>query len=315
MGITTFVEGPLWWIIALLFLLGISYRVIVALWGLIQKRSWWLPLHRIFIKKPLYVILRYLFHILMIITPIWLGGHIVLWQESRFNWSWTALPDAWADWFTLIVLAFLVFFLLRHLLVSTIRETSHVSDYGLILLVGLPFLSGYLLSHRNLENIPFFQEHLQTIHVLSAESMILAVLFLFIKPFINHKKCTGCSACDIQCPTEAIEVKDRNGLREFFHNYFLCISCAKCASTCPEEAVMLKHEIAFGNLFRPFAEQNLRRVEMERCRACGVFIAPVPLFNRVEERQQARLEHLCNDCKKADLAVHIYQFFPNRENP
>lgn len=314
MGITSFIVGPLWWIIALLFLIGIGYRVIIALWGLIQKRSWWIPLHRTFIKKPLYVILRYMFHLLMIVTPIWLAGHIILWEESRFHWKWTAMPGAWADWFTLIVLGFLVFFLLRRVLIPRIREASSASDYWLILLAGLPFLSGYLLSHGNLEGIPFFQEHLMTIHILCGEAMILTALLLFIKPSVNLKICTGCSACNIQCPTEALEVTDQNGMREFFHNYFLCISCAKCVRTCPEEAVTLKHKISFGKFIRLFALEPIRKVEMERCQACGVFIAPVPLFKRVEERQQARLEHLCNECKKTDLALHIFQSFPNRES-
>lgn len=314
MEMSTFVEGPLWWISALLFFLGIIYRVTVAFGGLIQKRSGWLPLHKVFVKKPLYVILRYLFHALIIITPIWLGGHIVLWQESRFNWSWTALPGAVADWFTLIVLGFLIFFLLRRLLVGSLRETSTFSDYGLLLLVSLPFLSGYFLAHRNLDGIPFFQENLQTIHVLSAESLILGVLFLFVKPAFNLKKCTGCSACGLQCPTEAMRVRDNKGLREFFHHYVLCSACAKCVLTCPEEAVTLKHKITFSKLFWPFLEEPLREVEMERCHSCGVFIGPLPLLDRIEGRQQIRLEHLCNDCKKTDLALHIYQSFPNREN-
>jgi Pyruvate/2-oxoacid:ferredoxin oxidoreductase delta subunit len=312
MGIVSFIEGPLWWIVALLFLVGITFRVIIALWGLIQKRSWWIPLGQTFFKKPLYVFLRYLFHILMIVTPIWMAGHIILWEESRFNWRWTPLPDAWADWFTLIVLGFLVFFLLRRVLIPRLREVSEASDYGLILLAGLPFLSGYLLSHGNLEGISFFRKHLMTIHILCGEAMILTALFLFIKPFINRKICTGCSACDMQCPTGALAVTDTNGIRKFFHKYSLCISCAKCVSTCPEEAVTLKHKISLGKFFSLFALEPIRDVEMERCKACGVFIAPVPLFRRVEERQQSGFEHLCNECKKTDLAVHIFQSFPNR---
>ena len=70
-----------------------------------------IPFHKAVAKKPGYALLRYVFHLCLFVVPIWLGGHIVLWSESRFGWDWKSLPDSWADWMTLLVLAAALFFL------------------------------------------------------------------------------------------------------------------------------------------------------------------------------------------------------------
>jgi len=46
------------------------------------------------LKKPIYAVVRYIFHICLIAVPVWLSGHIALWEESRFELNWRALPDA-----------------------------------------------------------------------------------------------------------------------------------------------------------------------------------------------------------------------------
>ena len=83
-----------------------------------------LPFHNAVIKKPLYAILRYIFHICLFAVPIWLAGHIALWEESRFELTWRSLPDAWADWMTLLLLGLAIYFFIRRIAVKDIRINS-----------------------------------------------------------------------------------------------------------------------------------------------------------------------------------------------
>lgn len=45
--------------------------------------------------------------------------------------------------------------------------------------------------------------------------------------------CTNCSACESECPVEAIS--EKNGKRHI--NPDVCSSCGICADTCPVEAI------------------------------------------------------------------------------
>jgi hypothetical protein len=131
MDFSSFAEGPLLWIVFLLFLAGVSARLVFfgikivtspkggqAGWGLTMPLfgRFLLPFHKAIAKKPIYAVIRYVFHLSLFIVPIWLGGHVSLWEESRLGWSWSTISDKLADWMTLLVLAIAVFFLARRIL-------------------------------------------------------------------------------------------------------------------------------------------------------------------------------------------------------
>ncbi|NTV58788.1 MAG: hypothetical protein HGA74_16115, partial [Deltaproteobacteria bacterium] len=113
MDLSLFAEGPLLWIVFLLFLAGVTARLVFfgikiltnpkgdqTRWGFSVPifGRFLLPFHKAIAKKPLYAVIRYLFHLCLFIVPIWLGGHISLWEESRLGWAWSSIPDKLADW-------------------------------------------------------------------------------------------------------------------------------------------------------------------------------------------------------------------------
>lgn len=192
MDFYSFVEGPLLWISFLTFILGTTVRIVLVLATarkmdkfMIQHFSWkyvlatfgrWiLPINKDVAKNPVFMPLVYIFHICLIIVPVWLAGHIALWEESRFGWSWAALPDAWADWMTLTLIAISVFFLLRRLISPDIRLLSSPSDYGLIVVTALPFVTGYFLTHGTLDGIAFLGDNMPLLHLLSGELMLILI--------------------------------------------------------------------------------------------------------------------------------------------
>ncbi|UCF57566.1 MAG: hypothetical protein JSW15_03620, partial [Deltaproteobacteria bacterium] len=205
MDFGSFVEGPLLWIVFGIGITGIITRVILFVLAIIKKRkdsySRWnysvssfaramAPFHAGFTKRPVYATLRYIFHGFLVAVPIWTAGHIALWEASRFGWSWAALPDIWIDWMTLIVLIFILFLLIRRIAVKGIRLNSSSSDYLVLIITALPFMSGYFLTHRSLDSFAFLADNVRLMHVLSAEAMILMVVVLFYRTRLNKATCT-----------------------------------------------------------------------------------------------------------------------------
>ncbi len=208
-----FVEGPLLWIAFLTFFIGsilraalflsvsrkkdkiiyqyFSWKYVLATFG-----RWLLPLNKDVIKNPIFTILGYMFHICLIVVPIWFSGHISLWEESRFEWSWTPIPDGLADWMTLIFLAIALFFLLRRIVSADIRLLSTFSDYLLIVVVAMPFITGYFLTNGTVDNIGFLGENIQLIHMLSGELMLILIPFTKLSHFVLFFFSRGATAIE-----------------------------------------------------------------------------------------------------------------------
>ena len=205
MDFYSFVEGPLLWIAFLTFIIGTLLRAVMFLavsrktdkilyrqfsWKYLFASigRWLLPLNRDMGKNPVFAVLVYIFHICLLVVPIWFYGHISLWEESRFEWSWGSIPDSWADWMTLVLLAIAIFFFLRRIISPNIRLISTFSDYLLIVVTALPFMTGYFLTHGTLDGIAFLGDNMQLIHMLAGELMLIlipltrlshAILFFF----------------------------------------------------------------------------------------------------------------------------------------
>jgi len=324
MDFYSFIEGPLLWIVFLIFTVGIIARVAFFVWTIItsnkDKEFQWayisatlgrlfVPFHKAIINKPFYATLRYMFHICLVVVPIWFSGHIALWAESRFEWEWIALPDTWADWMTLVLLALAIYFLIMHLAVKDVRSTSSTADYVLIVITALPFMTGYFLTYGSLDAIAFLGDNMRLIHVLSGEAMIVMAVFLFCRIRINVRKCTGCASCELSCPTGALESNDEGNLRTFNYSHYQCICCGVCVSTCLEEAEEIRHEISIGKFFRIVPKEEIRSIEMKKCEQCGdLFVAPEPQVEKVIQAVTIPADdyiRFCSECRKKKLKSDV----------
>ncbi|MEJ2472258.1 MAG: nitrate reductase, partial [Desulfobacterales bacterium] len=118
--IYNFVSGPLAWLAFILFFGGCLYRLI-RLFMLVKEKepfiftymSWKYSLRSIFHwiipfgtvnwrRHPILTVVTFVFHIGLVIAPIFLLAHVILLDEA-VNLSWWALPDAWADVLTVVV--------------------------------------------------------------------------------------------------------------------------------------------------------------------------------------------------------------------
>jgi nitrate reductase gamma subunit len=194
MDFSLFAEGPLLWIAFLIFIIGTLIRMAQFIFVARTKDKpfydyfslkyifatlarWLLPLNVDVKKNPVFVSCVYLFHICLIVLPIWLAGHISLWEESRFGWSWSSISDKWADWMTLLLFAISIYFILRRALSPDLRIITTFSDYLLIVVTALPFLTGYFLTHGTLDSIKFLGDNMRLLHVLSAELVLILIPF------------------------------------------------------------------------------------------------------------------------------------------
>jgi ferredoxin len=321
MAFEDFVEGPMLWIVFLVLVSAVLARLVFFSFKIIHDADteqpgrsskaamfgrFFFPFHEALVKRPLYAFVRYVFHICLFVVPIWLGGHVALWAESRFELDWSSLPDQWADWMTIAVMAIAAFFIIRRIAWPRVRPGSSVSDYLIILIAALPFFTGYSLAHGTLDGLPFIGGNMMLIHVLSGQAMMIMAAFLFCRTRLNPSTCTGCASCELSCPTGTLESKDQGRFRIFTYSHYQCICCGACVSTCPESAAELRHEISLRRFFQVGAKQEIRSVELKPCGKCGALFVPEPLFHKINRTFADDYLLFCPNCRKTNL-VDLYR--------
>jgi nitrate reductase gamma subunit len=201
MTFISFVEGPLLWISFLTFLVGSALRLLFFItlstkkdkpvyryfsfkWMSLSIIRWLLPLNVDLKKNPVFTILGYIFHICLLAVPIFFSAHVTLWQESRFGWSWWQMPDNWADWMTLVLIAITIFFIVRRIILAEVRIITTASDYLLLIVCALPFITGYINTHPDgsayawiTSALPFYGQYTTIIHILTGELLLILVPF------------------------------------------------------------------------------------------------------------------------------------------
>jgi len=182
-----FVSGPLVWIAFIVFIGGSLYRLINMI-SLVNKKEsfifsylslkyslrsilhWITPFATVNMRKhPAMTIVTFVFHICLLLVPVFLLSHIILWDES-WNISWWSFPDSAADIMTVMVIGSCIFFLVRRLVLPEVQFVTAASDYVLLAIVAAPFITGFMAYHQW-----FGYQFFLILHILSGE-IILAVI-------------------------------------------------------------------------------------------------------------------------------------------
>jgi hypothetical protein len=136
--------------------------------------TWALPVRHLIPGTILFSLSSFIFHIGVIIVPLFLADHVVLWQHF-LNVQLPAISAPVADFLTLVTILCLMMLLALRISVGRLRSMSRTSDYLLLVLILLPFTSGFMASHPDWNPLPWNVAML--IHLLSAD------LLIFIIPF------------------------------------------------------------------------------------------------------------------------------------
>ncbi len=183
------VSGPMMWATCVVFSGGVIYQLGRLLRLLLRKERsllsymslryslrsiahWIIPFGTLNMRRnPLITLVSFSFHICLLIVPVFLTAHVVLWEEA-WNISWSCLPGPVADGITLVVPAACIFFAWRRLRRPEVRFVSDPADFMFLVLVALPFLSGFYCCRH----WPGY-EVVMIVHIVSGQALLVSLPF------------------------------------------------------------------------------------------------------------------------------------------
>ncbi|MCB2198855.1 hypothetical protein KQI63_05575 [bacterium] len=188
-----FASGPLFRLSFTLMLLGLARVLFLSLagisialrrsgdrvvpWGDAFRKTvnWLFPVNRVWRTRPIYSTISVLFHVGLILVPLFYSAHILLFRESvGFAWP-LVLPQAWAHNLTLLTLIGAGLLFLGRAFDKRARALSRRGDYLWPILLAVPFLTGYLCANVTLSAQGYQVSML--VHLLSANIVMLLIPF------------------------------------------------------------------------------------------------------------------------------------------
>ena len=203
-----FLTGPALWFTFIFFGGGLLIRMIVLFrlsrkkdrviynhfnldWGLRSIFHWLIPFASASMRQqPVFSIIAFVFHILLLAIPLFLSAHILLWEEA-FGVTLWSIPDGLADALTLVFIAAALFLFVRRRVRPEVRILTSGWDYTLLGLTTLPFITGFLAYHQW---GPY--EAMMVLHVVFSQILLILipitklghmVLFFFTRAFIGFE--------------------------------------------------------------------------------------------------------------------------------
>ncbi|MFC2150582.1 hypothetical protein ACFLQV_03670 [Calditrichota bacterium] len=187
-----FASGPLFRLCFTLMVLGLIRIAVLTIVGMIEALnrnedrilpwgdlagktiSWLLPISHLFRKRPFYSGVSFLFHIGLILVPLFLKAHVQTWK-SAVGFSWFNMPQSLADSLTLLVILTALLIFLMRILYKPSRSISRKQDYAWPLLLMVPFSTGYFCVNVDLSAGTY--EWMMLIHLLSANLIMVMIPF------------------------------------------------------------------------------------------------------------------------------------------
>jgi nitrate reductase gamma subunit len=146
------------------------YPTLSFKYGLRSLGHWLVPFGgRNMQQRPVMTLVSWLFHGCLVVTPLFTLGHSVL-LEQKWGLTWFSLPAGLVDAMTLTVVFACLFFLSRRLVAPEVRHVTELRDYGIVVLVMSPYLTGFL-AHQ--QWLPY--EMMIALHVVFGVLWLLAI--------------------------------------------------------------------------------------------------------------------------------------------
>jgi nitrate reductase gamma subunit len=186
-----FARGPLFRFSIAVLLVGLVRQVALAIggavlairraddktipWKAVLRATWsWLAPYKKARRRLHYSLVSMVFHVGLILVPIFLAGHIVLWERGT-GLSWPSLPAGLADVLTLTTIVGALVLIALRIAHREARMLGRFQDWFVLVLILLPFASGFLFLHPALN--PFPHRFMLLVHVLSANVVLMATPF------------------------------------------------------------------------------------------------------------------------------------------
>ncbi|MBF0429999.1 MAG: hypothetical protein HQK83_01870 [Fibrobacteria bacterium] len=185
-----FAKGSLFAGSFVIMVLGLARTAFITLWGtknaldkagdknipykaLIKETfEWMIPIKHITNSRSAISIVSVVFHIGLIIVPLFLLDHILLWQ--KLGLSWPGIPAAIANVLTITTIVTGGILLLNRIFHRDTRFLSSVIDYALLVLILAIFINGFIAS-KPFNPIPY--NLVMVIHVMAGNLILILVPF------------------------------------------------------------------------------------------------------------------------------------------
>jgi nitrate reductase gamma subunit len=139
-----------------------------------QTIAWLFPVNRLWRARPVYGTLSFLFHVGLLLVPLFLTTHVLLWQ-SAIGVAWPTLPQSLANYLALMVIVAGPGLFAGRLLRREARRLSRPQDFAWPLLLVVPFITGYVCSNSAVA--PKTYDAMMLVHVYSANLILLLIPF------------------------------------------------------------------------------------------------------------------------------------------
>lgn len=184
-----FVVGPLAWIAFSVFVLGSIWKFysmyqsartrdgqVLAYWSfkyaLRSIAHWSVPFWPVNSRlHPFMTIVSFTFHICLVVIPIFLLAHVMLWDYYHGVRLWS-LAEGIADVMTVLVILSCLFFAGRRIFLREVRYVTGLMDWFVLIIVFLPFMTGFLAYHQ----IGPYKVMI-ILHIVFGEIMLAAIPF------------------------------------------------------------------------------------------------------------------------------------------
>ena len=191
-GLLDFARGPLFRFTFAIMILGLLRILILDIWGIVEALyktedrklpwkvvslrtlEWLVPIRRVFTNRPFYSVLSILFHVGLLLAPIFLFAHIELWR-CLVGFGWPALPKLWADALTLLTIVTALALFIGRVGSASSSFISRKQDYLWPLFLMVPFLTGFICANLGVSATVYKLSML--IHILSGELIFVLIPF------------------------------------------------------------------------------------------------------------------------------------------
>lgn len=187
-----FGRGPLFAAAFAVMVLGLARLVLLTLLGVREnyRRSWdkivnwkevasqtanWLvPVARLWRRRPVYSTISVLFHAGLLLVPFFAAAHVLLWRRG-VGFAWRAMPQGTTNVLTIIALVAGAALFIGRVGSSASRGISRPQEYFWIILLLVPFATGFLCSHAALTANGY--QTLMILHVYAADLIMILIPF------------------------------------------------------------------------------------------------------------------------------------------
>lgn len=186
-----FAKGPLFAFTFIIMVLGLIRLAIIQIYSISSGKgrklrnthwkkiiadtlSWIIPVRHLIPGTKIFSVVSFLCHIGMILVPLFLADHIALW-EGFLKFNLPQIGYGLADFLTLFTIGCLIILLGFRIFSSRLRAMSRKMDYMLLINILIPFITGYLARHPNIN--PFSWNSVMLTHILSVELLFLLIPF------------------------------------------------------------------------------------------------------------------------------------------